>query len=50
MSRLRNIAEIFHFLKARNKAWLWVVVLALLFMAGFITLSQTILPFIYTLF
>jgi len=47
---LSALGEIFTFLKSRKKAWLWIVVLALLCMAGFITLTAAVAPFIYTLF
>jgi hypothetical protein len=50
VGRLSTLAEIFSFLKRRKKAWLWIVVLSLLCMAGLITITSTVAPFIYTLF
>lgn len=49
MSLLR---ELWQFMRARRKLWLFPIVLAVLVLGGLIVLTQTsaIAPFIYTLF
>ena len=46
------LAEIFEFLKARGKLWLWPPILLLLLFGGLLVISQgsAIAPFIYTIF
>lgn len=46
------LRELWQFMRARRKLWLFPIVLAVLVLGGLIVLTQTsaIAPFIYTLF
>ena len=46
------ITELWRFMRARKKYWLWPIVLVMLLLGALIVLTQgsAIAPFIYTLF
>lgn len=46
------IAELWRFMRARKKYWLWPIVVVMLLLGALIVLAQgsAIAPFIYTLF
>jgi len=49
---MEMIKELWAFLRARKKFWLWPIFLMMLLLGGLIVLAQgsAIAPFIYTLF
>ena len=46
------LAELWRFMRARKKFWLWPIIVVMLALGGLVVLTQgsAVAPFIYTLF